>query len=53
MFVVRENNEEVEIREDDFERKKEMISLEIEEEVRTIVELSINSVVGLSNSGTL
>lgn len=53
MFVVRENNEEVEIIEDDFERKKEMISLEIEEEVRTIVELSINSVVGLSNSGTL
>ncbi|TYK16775.1 DNA/RNA polymerases superfamily protein [Cucumis melo var. makuwa] len=46
MFVVRENNEEVEIIEDDFERKKEMISLEIEEELPTkvceVIELLLN-----------
>lgn len=55
IFVARENNEEVEIIEEyDFEKKKEMNSLKIEEEVKPTVELFINSIVGLySNLGTM
>ncbi|TYK02488.1 ty3-gypsy retrotransposon protein [Cucumis melo var. makuwa] len=54
MFVVRENDEEVEIIEDeDYERNKEMKLLEAKEETRSVVELSVNSLVGLSNLGTM
>lgn len=54
MFVVREKDEKVEIiEEDDHERNKEMKSLEVEKEARPVLELSINSVVGLSNPRTM
>ncbi|KAA0066146.1 ty3-gypsy retrotransposon protein [Cucumis melo var. makuwa] len=52
MFVVRpENTEEEIIEEDGYEQ--ELNSIELREEVEAVVELSINSLVGLSNLSTL
>lgn len=52
MFVVRpENTEEKIIEEDGYEQELNLI--ELREEVEAVVELSINSVVGLSNLSTL
>lgn len=54
MFVVDENNEEVEIiKEDEYEKNKEMKSIEVEEEIGSVVELAINLVVGLFNLRTM
>lgn len=53
MFVVKENNEELEIIKEDEFKKKELNTVEITKENKTILELSINSMVGLSNLGTM
>ncbi|KAA0054240.1 peroxidase 64 [Cucumis melo var. makuwa] len=54
VLVVRENEEEVEIfEEDDHEEETKMKMLEVEKGVKPVVELSINSVVGLSKPGTM
>lgn len=52
MFVVKAEDEEFENIEKETERK-ELNSVEITEESRAMVELSINSVVGLSNPNTM
>ncbi|KAA0067574.1 Ty3/gypsy retrotransposon protein [Cucumis melo var. makuwa] len=53
MFVVTNDKEEFEIVEEDKEEKKELNQIEINEDITTIVELSINSVVGLNDPGTM
>ncbi|KAL0543107.1 hypothetical protein IC582_018194 [Cucumis melo] len=52
MFVVTEGREEYEIVEDEKE-EKELGCIEINENLTTVVELSINSVVGLNDPGTM
>ncbi|KAL0533232.1 hypothetical protein IC582_030448 [Cucumis melo] len=52
MFVVTEGREEYEIVEDEKE-EKELGCMEINENLTTVVELSINSVVGLNDPGTM
>ena len=53
MFVVHENNVEEEIIEEECAQPKELNMFEMEGEVNAVVELSINSVVGLTNLGTI
>ena len=53
MLVVKEDNEEYEIIEDGNNALKELNTIEIMEEGQAIVELSMNSVVGLDNLGTM
>lgn len=54
VLVVRENEEEVEIiKEDGHKEETEMKTLEVEKGVKSVVELSLNTMVGLSNSGTM
>ena len=53
MFVVTADKEEYEIVEEDKEEKKELSRIEINEDITTVVELSINSVVGLNDLGTM
>ncbi|KAL4035943.1 hypothetical protein IC575_004655 [Cucumis melo] len=54
MFVVTEDKEENEIvEEEEKEEKKELNRIEINEDITTVVELSINSVVGLNDPGTM
>ena len=53
MLVVNGDDEEYEIIEEGEETMKELKSIEIMEESQATVELSINSVVGLSNPGTM
>ncbi|TYK23464.1 putative retroelement pol polyprotein [Cucumis melo var. makuwa] len=52
MFVVTEGREEYEIVEEEKE-EKELGCIEVNENVTTVVELSINSVVGLNDPGTM
>ncbi|TYK19856.1 ty3-gypsy retrotransposon protein [Cucumis melo var. makuwa] len=49
MFVVTKGKEEYEI----VEEEKELGRIEVNEDITTVVELSINSVVGLNDSGTM
>ena len=53
MYVVMEGKEEFEIVEDVENEEKELKMVRINEEDQAIIELSINSVVGLSNPGTM
>ncbi|TYJ97524.1 transposon Tf2-1 polyprotein isoform X1 [Cucumis melo var. makuwa] len=53
MFVVHDNNVEEEIIEEEDEEPKELNMFELEGGVNTVVELSINSVVGLTNPRTM
>ncbi|KAA0040168.1 ty3-gypsy retrotransposon protein [Cucumis melo var. makuwa] len=53
MFVLHENNEEEEIIEEECAPPKELNMFEVEGEVNAVVELSISSVVGLTNPGTM
>ncbi|TYK03261.1 peroxidase 64 [Cucumis melo var. makuwa] len=53
MFVVTEDKGEYEIVEEEKEEKKELGRIEINEDITTVVELSINSVVGLNDPGTM
>ncbi|KAA0043666.1 Ty3/gypsy retrotransposon protein [Cucumis melo var. makuwa] len=53
MFVVTKDKEEYEIVEEEKEEKKELSRIEINEDITTVVELSINSVVGLNDPGTM
>lgn len=53
MFVVKANNEELEIIEEADPESKELSVVELAKESKAIVELSINSVVALSNPGTM
>ena len=53
MFVVKSDDEEWEILEDLGDTKKELNMVEVVEDDQTVIELSINSVVGLSNPGTM
>ncbi|KAL0540685.1 hypothetical protein IC582_020695 [Cucumis melo] len=52
MFVVTEGREEYEIVEEEKE-EKELGRIEVNEDITTVVELSINSVVGLNDPGTM
>lgn len=54
ILVIRENEEEVKIfKEDDYKEEKEIKTLEVESGVKPVIELSINSVAGLSNPGMI
>ena len=53
MIVVKKEGEEYEIIEEGGMDQKELNALEVVEESQVVVELSINSVVGLSNPGTM
>ena len=53
MLVVMGENVEYEIIEEDSTEQKELNTIEVTGEEQTMVELSINSVVGLSNPGTM
>ncbi|TYK09529.1 ty3-gypsy retroelement transposase [Cucumis melo var. makuwa] len=53
MFMVHEDNVEEEIIEEDYHEPKELNMFEVEGGVNVVVESSINSVVGLTNLGTL
>ncbi|KAA0036991.1 ty3-gypsy retrotransposon protein [Cucumis melo var. makuwa] len=53
MFVVHDNNVEEEIVEEECEKLKELNMFELDGGVNAVVELSINSVVGLTNPGTM
>ncbi|KAA0039090.1 ty3-gypsy retrotransposon protein [Cucumis melo var. makuwa] len=53
MFVVTEGKEEYEIVEEEKEEKKELGRIEMNEDITTVFELSINSVVGLNDLGTM
>ncbi|KAA0033983.1 ty3-gypsy retrotransposon protein [Cucumis melo var. makuwa] len=53
MFMVRADNVEEEIIEEDYYEQKELNMFEMEGGVNAVVELSINSVVGLTNPGAI
>ena len=53
MLVVMGENVEYEIIEEDNTEQRELNTIEVTEEEQTVVELSINSMVGLSNPGTM
>ena len=54
VLVVQENGEEVEIIEEDYHDKEaEMTAIEVGKGDKPNIELSINSVVGLTNPGTI
>ena len=53
MLVVMGENEEYEIIEEEEAKQKELNAVVVVQEEQTVVELSTNSVVGLSNSGTM
>ena len=53
MLVVMGDNKEYEIVEEEKAEQKELNGAEVLQEEQTVVELSINSVVGLTNPGTM
>ena len=53
MIVVTKEGEEFEIKEESRDGQRELNAIEITEEGRAVVELSINSVVELPNPGTM
>ena len=53
MYVVKADNEEFEIIEETNYEEKELNMVKVVEEDQAIIELSMNSIVGLSNPGTM
>lgn len=53
MFVIRADNVEEEIIEEDVYEQRELCTMELKSEIEGVVELCINSVVGLTNPGAM